>query len=152
MSFNGGCAYSGFVAHLRNTELRESTAFIVSVELVELGRGPTLFLKVVYYTNTAHRNGLNKEQSGPCILGLLSKCWDLKGLCQIAPPDNLPFSLTDQNFKNNLDWCPLITVTIIARTKVKPTEELSSTPFFSLAESKVNQAQGLRTISVNPTA
>lgn len=38
MAVDGCWAFSGFVAHLKNTELRESTAFIMSSELLELGR------------------------------------------------------------------------------------------------------------------
>lgn len=47
MGLNWCCASSGFVAPWRNTGLGESTAFIVSGELVGLGR-VTSFLKAVH--------------------------------------------------------------------------------------------------------
>lgn len=68
-----------------------------------------------------------------------------------TPPDNLPFGPTNQSFENNLGCCPLIPVTIIAGTEVNLAEALSATSVFTLAESKVKQAQAFRRISVNPT-
>lgn len=54
MGLNGCWAFSGFMALLRNTELKESTAIIVSGELLELGR-VTLFLKVVHYKHSPEK-------------------------------------------------------------------------------------------------
>lgn len=68
----------------------------------------------------------------------------------MAPPDNTPLCPTDRNFQNNLDFCPLIPATTIASAKVTLSGTLSAASFFSLAESKVDQAKAFRRISVTP--
>lgn len=90
-----------------------------------------------------------EEQSGPCILGLLSKnVWGHS--CTVTPPNNLPLSAADQSFDNSLDFGPLIAVTTIASAEFKRAGALSALSVFSLAEPKVIQAHACGRISVDP--
>lgn len=69
MGLNWCCAFSGFVAHLRNIELGGIYYFIVSGELVELGKVTSL-LKVFH---CKHNPEKWPQQFGPCPLGLSCK-------------------------------------------------------------------------------
>lgn len=144
MGLNWCCAFSGFVAPLRNTGLGEPTAFLANGELVGLGR-VTYFLKVVHC-----KHNPEKWPEQWAVWALHS--WPTQQECAgtFGASGGLP----------HLPPCPsaqmtralrtaLTSATTIADAEVKPSGALSATSVFSLAESKVKPAQAFQRISVN---
>lgn len=152
MDLNGCCALSGCMAHLGNTGLGESTAFIVVSEPEELVEDLTLSLKVIHCKHIPDKWPV-KNSLGLAFLAYSARmCGDIQGPCTVTPPNNLPLSAADQSFDNSLDFGPLIAVTTIASAEFKRAGALSAPSVFSLAEPKVIQAHAYGRMSVDPRA
>lgn len=75
MSLNGCYILSGLILHLRNIEIGESPAFVVSYEQGKERRreGVPLSYLSRMFTEVQVRNSPSKDHSGLCILDLPSK-------------------------------------------------------------------------------
>lgn len=88
MDLNGCCALSGCMAHLRNTGLGESTAFIVVSEPEELGEDLTLSLKVIHCKHIPDKWPV-KNSLGLAFLAYSARmCGDI--LVQLPLPTTCP--------------------------------------------------------------